>query len=731
MMPFVPSSPDWLDLKVQRLPLEDRNGLRAALTTWLRQYGQANGLPGLGTGTLEARLTRLRRIRDEPSVLLWTTPQHWAEGSGLTLRFPALQIEVSCVLVDGVLRAEGLMLADPDAPDPQEEPGAVGAIIRTPEVAFTAAVPRTSTSAALEAHFRERATDRWGGYVQALARALEAEAADAHRRQRQVSRRFTAVRPSPEPGAWTLALESNGHHSPFEEGEWVELVGADSRVVGARVLRALPAERVLDVAVESSDEPPPEGRVRPRVRDRLLEQKRALVRQLASPTGDLANLVRLVAAPEHALPPHPASGLRSVNTNVGRNPAQMRAVQLALGLDDGQALLIQGPPGTGKSTTAAEINLQLLRRDPTVRILVCSHSNHGTDNLLVRLLPFLPDARERIARVGSLERVAAAARPYYVRGEADIATRNVVFTTIDSLGLQQIAGARLYDLVILDEANRAGVVDSLLALARGRRAVMIGDTRQLQPVLTGAVEDLARTISAANALDANVIDTSLFAWLMERGFPAEAIVFLDEQNRMHPAIAAVVSDTFYGGRVRTGPGAPREAATTSLIPTAVTWIDTATLDASAEERRGTSLVNVGEAKVVAALTRHLADEAPASLSIGVIAAYAEQRNLVRTEIDPEQIPAERALEIDTVDAFEGREKDIIICSLVRSNQRGEVGFLRLEQRLNVALSRARRGLVIVGDRRTLRGGYFDALQAAVNARGTVLDAAAVKLGVVR
>src|SRR5205823_6274260 len=110
--------------------------------------------------------------------------------------------------------------------------------------------------------------------------------------------------------------------------------------------------------------------------------------------------------------------------------------------------------------------------------------NHGTDNMLMKVLPFLPDAEERIARIGFYERIAKEARPFYAAADADLSDRNVVFTTIDALVLQDIAGARMYDYVILDEANRAGVLDSLLALARGKRLVLVGDAIQLQPVLS-------------------------------------------------------------------------------------------------------------------------------------------------------------------------------------------------------------------------------------------------------
>src|SRR5207253_4963336 len=235
----------------------------------------------------------------------------------------------------------------------------------------------------------------------------------------------------------------------------------DALPISARVIDTHPSAGTLVVGVRTAADPPRSGFVRPRSRRKILEQKRALLEELASPTGSLPNLVRLVAAPASMPAPRPIRPERFVNPAVVRNRSQARAVSLALGLEEGQALLIQGPPGTGKSTTAAEIDVQLILRDPGVRILVCSHSNHGTDNMLMKVLPFLEDASERIARIGFYERVAKEARPYYAASDADLGDRNIIFTTIDALVLQDAAGARVYDYVIVDEANRAGVLDSL------------------------------------------------------------------------------------------------------------------------------------------------------------------------------------------------------------------------------------------------------------------------------
>jgi superfamily I DNA and/or RNA helicase len=449
-----------------------------------------------------------------------------------------------------------------------------------------------------------------------------------------------------------------------------------------------------------------------------VEQQRGLLAELRDPSGKLPYLVRLVAAPSHAPIPRAGPITSFVDSRVGANRSQAEAVSKALGLPEGGALLIQGPPGTGKSTTAAEIVAQLVRGDTFARVLVCSHSNHGTDNILLKTAATLPDASRQLARIGVPDRVAQSAQPYYAEPWTDLQDRSVVFTTVDSMVLQDTVGARLYDYVILDEANRAGILDSLLALARGTRMILVGDPMQLQPVASEAQREPA--VPGSAALSSN---NSLFVWLQGHGFPAEASAFLAEQNRMHVRIGELVSRVFYGGRVVAGPSAPRAGTGMHRFPSPVTWVDTRTLAHSAERRvEGGSVFNAAEAQLVASLTRVVSEEAPSGLSIGVISAYAEQTRLLQRLLQGSGIPIERHLEVDTVDAFEGREKDVIILSLVRTNRIGDIGFLRFQQRLNVAISRARRSLIIVGHTPTLREGPFPELLAAVAELGSVVPA---------
>jgi AAA domain len=715
----------------------------------MRLYGEANDVRGLASGPIETRFARLRENTSADTLIVWTTPTRWAAGEGLSLRFPQLHLEFGCTLSDGHLIANKVAQVTEDAPPPDREPGAVGVIVHPERVPLPPEdQPITEPDAGvemLERHFAQLAGKRWSGFAAPLRAALEAEAQEDEARTQRLTVPFkeAALTHGGEEDVWRLKGVAVDALRALDDGEWLEVLDEQghSRTSG-RVIDTHPGAGTLVVGVRTASDPPRSGFVRPRSRRKILEQKRALLDELASPTGSLPNLVRLVAAPASMPTPHQVRPERFVNPAVVRNRSQARAVSLALGLDDGEALLIQGPPGTGKSTTAAEIDVQLILRDPGVRILVCSHSNHGTDNMLMKVLPFLDDAAERIARIGFYERIAKDARPFYAAADADLGDRNIIFTTIDALVLQDIAGARVYDYVILDEANRAGVLDSLLALARGKRMILVGDPMQLQPVMSEAEQQIVaannnhngggrhgrhggrhQLVGVAQPGANNVIGKSLFAWIQERRFAPSAAVLLDQQNRMHPAIGELVSRVFYSNRVRTGPAAPRRGPGVPAFPSPVTWVDTRSLRGNVESRAGgTSLFNVAEARLVTSITRNLATQAPPNLTIGVITAYAEQRDLLRRLMGPHDWAPERQLEIDTVDAFEGREKDIIVLSLVRANRRRDIGFLRLEQRLNVAISRSRRLLIIVGDTSTLRQGYFHHLVATTQQVGQIIPA---------
>lgn len=725
----------WLAASVPRLELHLAPDVRATLTSWLRQYSEANHLPTLRTGTLGARLQQVRLRERDAQMPLWTNVARWAAGRSLALRLPRLQLEFACRFEDGRLLATEVMDATTDeVQDPLHEPGTVGALL----VPKTVALPASSNGAAdllaqrLERHFQQYTVSPWTGVVQPLKALLDAEEQADREHVARLTTWFTVPCQPSRPADWFLlggmAAETLSALKPGERLEFITEAGEIQQVARVQVIH--PADGTMEVSLPERVARLEPGILRPRPRDRILNQQRAVLQQLEQPTGDLLHMSRLIAAPAQAPVSRPIYPSRWVDANVSNNPAQAAAVALALGLEDGHGMLIQGPPGTGKSTTAAEIILQLIIQDPSVRILVASHSNFAADNILRKVLRVIPSAGKRIVRVGFYDRVAEDARPYFVRDGVPIGSRNAVFTTITSLALHQQAGAALYDYVILDEANRAGMLDSLLALVRGKRLILVGDPMQLQPVESDAVRRFLPASSFATVSDADptspvnqLANKSLFSWLMEQEFPERATAFLAEQNRMHPDIGELISRGFYEGRVRTGPAAPDALANPGPFTRPVVWVDTSSLPRNREERaHGGSLSNLAEAQLVMQIAQDLNARLDTDQEIGVIAAYADQRDLLRRLCSSRGMILAGSFGIQTVDACAGSEADVVILSLVRSNRRQEAGFLRLEQRLNVALSRARRLLVIVGDSSTLQGGVFERLMHVVREVGTVIGA---------
>src|SRR5205085_1090433 len=221
----------------------------------------------------------------------------------------------------------------------------------------------------LERHFAHLAGKRWSGFAAPLRAALDAEAREDEARTQRLTVPFkeATLTPGGEEDVWRLKGVPAEALRALDDGEWLEVLDEQGRSrTSARVVDTHPSAGTLIAGIRGSADPPRSGFIRPRSRRKILEQKRALLDELASPTGSLPNLVRLVAAPASLPAPRPERPARFVNPAVVRNRSQARAVSLALGLEDGEALLIQGPPGTGKSTTAAEIDVQVILRDPGV-----------------------------------------------------------------------------------------------------------------------------------------------------------------------------------------------------------------------------------------------------------------------------------------------------------------------------------------------------------------------------
>ncbi len=427
--------------------------------------------------------------------------------------------------------------------------------------------------------------------------------------------------------------------------------------------------------------------------------------------------------------------------DVSLNESQREAVRLALSARD--VAVIHGPPGTGKTTTVVELIRQAVRRGD--KVLVCAPSNLAVDNLLERLLAHdedavrlghparvLPQLREhtldlivenhsdvRLARKFAKEAFAlfrqakkwtrarpepGARRDMRQEARALLAdARRLEAQAVESIvnaspilcatttGLDsEIIGRCAFDWLVLDEACQTTEPGCWIPLLRSARVVLAGDHCQLPPTVLSS--EAARQGFGVSLLERLV---SLYGESVTRR--------LNVQYRMHEAIMGFSSREFYDGELLADASVAAhrlcdlpDVRTEPLTEQPVQFLDTAGAGYDEEvEPDGESRRNPQEAVLVARKVRALLDSGVSASDIAVIAPYAAQVRRLR-----ELLPL-AGLEIDSVDGFQGREKEAVVLSLVRSNREGEIGFLADVRRLNVALTRARRKLLVIGDSATL------------------------------
>jgi ATP-dependent RNA/DNA helicase IGHMBP2 len=502
------------------------------------------------------------------------------------------------------------------------------------------------------------------------------------------------------------------------------------------------------ITVALSDAPEPEAD-RPTFRldlssDEISRQRQrdALRRAASSEKKRLAGFKRKLVGEEAPVfnPPKDWRPLSALDAS------QREAVGHALAAED--VAIIHGPPGTGKTTTVVELIRQAIRRGE--KVLACAPSNLAVDNMLekliaggeralrighpARVLPELqehtldvqveshPDlqlAREWTKQAWSLRRQAGkftrtAPQPgarRELRDEAkqllDDARRiesrlvehlldsaTVICATLTGLD-DELLRDRQFDLVVIDEAGQATEPPCWIPLVRCQRLVLAGDHCQLPPTIL------------SNEAKREGFHISLMERLIE--LHGNAISKrLTTQYRMHEQIMQFSSDEFYDSSLIAAKTVSQRlladlpgVIASPLTQTALRFIDTA--GSSCEEQaevEGSSRENPGEAEFVARQVRELLAAGVIASEIAVITPYAAQARLLR------QLIEDRAVEIDTVDGFQGREKDVVVISLVRSNAKGELGFLSDTRRMNVALTRARRKLIVFGDSATLANHEF-------------------------
>ncbi len=424
--------------------------------------------------------------------------------------------------------------------------------------------------------------------------------------------------------------------------------------------------------------------------------------------------------------------------DAGLDDSQRDAVATALAAP--QVARIHGPPGTGKTTALIELCRQAVTAGE--RLLACAPSNVAVDNLATRLaaagvrvvrlghparmqhdardvslakqLADSPDQRvlrdsrrdlDQALRAlqkarGRHERSAARAELRRLRDERRHLERAVTRGIVDGADVVLATttgaadadiGERAFDRVVIDEAGQALEAACWIAMRHADRVVLAGDHLQLPPTV--------RSVEAA----AGGLTRTLFERLADQETTASASRMLTVQYRMHEQVMGWSSQTFYEGRLSAAPAVARhrlvdlpDVASNPWTEQPLVFVDTAGCghEETAEEEEA-SRHNPGEAALVARIVGELLEAGVAPRDVAVITPYNAQAQRLR-----ERLP-DLALEIGTVDGLQGREKEAVVVSLVRSNDRGEVGFLAELRRLNVALTRARRHLTVIGDSATL------------------------------
>lgn len=310
-------------------------------------------------------------------------------------------------------------------------------------------------------------------------------------------------------------------------------------------------------------------------------------------------------------------------------------------------------------------------------------------------------------RTKKLYRIAKVTREWHRRlGKLDdfdeIFARRASLVAATCLGIasRHCLNNMSFDWVIVDEAGRATPPELLVPIIRGKKIILVGDHKQLPPVVTTELEKYKLKEIGLKKSD---LEKSLFEELINK-IPPEAKTILTAQFRMHPTIAALISNVFYpaeGILTKTDPEKKRHYM--SWWPKTVIWLNTQKYPNNQETDASPSKRNYVEAQVIKKTLEYIKEcyenAGEGSISIGVISGYDAQKSLLSNLISPGNVNKWGNLKIviDNVDAFQGSETDIAIYSLVRCNDKNEIGFLYDSRRLNVALSRGRSCLIVVGN----------------------------------
>lgn len=412
------------------------------------------------------------------------------------------------------------------------------------------------------------------------------------------------------------------------------------------------------------------------------------------------------------------------------NGPQQEAVKRALSVED--LCLIQGPPGTGKTTVITEICLQILMKDPNSRILVCSETHIAVNNVIDKLYEkldqfhairirnkemdpsdeieqsttdaYLDGYFQRLKQEGvrdevreMLEGVLTDPEPSKRRDleKQLIQSKRVVGITCNGIGAYPLGpDDAVFDYVIVDEVCKATLPEIILPMSIAKRAILVGDPKQLPPLFCKEDMEIMK--------ETNSLDIERFKYidqLFER-IPTYCRSMLRKQFRMTNEIGDLVSECFYAEEGGLENGLDRPS------PGCIQWVDYLTESRWPEEEGG-QIVNLDEVERVKevleqeneALARGnedlLSSKRAAPSTVAIISPYRPMVKTLRQALDRDRYD-KLNIQIDTIDAFQGKDADIVIFCLTRNA--GTLRFFSDPRRVNVALSRAKNKLWIVGNK---------------------------------
>ena len=417
------------------------------------------------------------------------------------------------------------------------------------------------------------------------------------------------------------------------------------------------------------------------------------------------------------------------------NTSQQEAVNEVLWAKD--VAVVHGPPGTGKTTTLVEAIYETLRREN--QVLVCAQSNMAVDWIAEKLV----DRGVSVLRIGNPSRVTDKMLSFtyerrfedhpayqelwairrtirqlydsrsgnrenrhqkiarlkdratdieYTINQALFGDAKVIACTLAGSANRLLTGMK-FGTLFIDEAAQALEAACWIAIRKAHRVIFAGDHRQLPP-----------TIKSPEAMHGG-LDKTLMQYIVEQ--KPKAVSLLKVQYRMCDTIMQFPNREFYGGLLQSAP----EVKYRGILDwdTAIEWIDPSPMGDGPEGRQGLSYVNPAEAQLTLdTLQRYFEKIGKERLleervDVGIISPYKGQVALLRWMLRQDRYwkPFRSLITVNTVDGFQGQERDVIVISLVRSNEQGDIGFLRDLRRMNVAITRARMKLIILGDKSTI------------------------------